>query len=561
MELDEFKKRLSKIDVQTSRWKEKMMLVVKLYKSLGYTQKDVLENPNILVDAVYSRIGTILNEIIYPTTEKFYMHILLQRETSNINAVKAKLTPEYISKLIMGEKEQNRDDINGDELFIESKHGKYARNVARKLIGRQEFVAKMYNFLKNKYNITSKEAFLEKLTKDKYGASACFCEYIKEDPIAKKAFDTLFIQELQEDEKARGLEIRNGLLTRILVINKFFSKCGYLEEIMQTNNAVMSRFNIPMNVSLEDNSKTDFNLMNLTNPDYYQQFSTEELFVLSAYYSNRLEKIVENMEDGIYLHAKLGTLYDSLETGEIPRYVEMSDVRTVLKQKRFMEELTKEEFKNYKNAKAGSEDVSDIEYVPEKYIAEYQKVYREYFDRYIRREENDFTADYKFAFMNRGISYCMYNIKDFSIESLLYTLSQNKSKINFGLIEEKRSIKNEYGERQVLIGVDYKEFPTIRLHFPKKDYDIFVKTFFKDEDFPLYVGNEDFSINGTEIKTPILYKFTKKQKQAIKKEMEEEMKNHPESDRYKFLRHMYENIHPNKNKINNKKKKKELDEI
>ena len=34
--------------------------------------------------------------------------------------------------------------------------------------------------------------------------------------------------------------------------------------------------------------------------------------------------------------------------------------------------------------------------------------------------------------------------------------------------------------------------------------------------------------------------------------MDDEKKKNPNSDRYKFLRHMYENIHPSQNKLNKK---------
>ena len=560
MKLEKFKEKIADIEVLDTRWKEKMMTVANLYKSMGHGLNEILDNPNVLYDEVHYYLVEVLEKIIEPTTEKFYINMLLQRESSDINKVKAKLTPEYVTKMLTEEFDNTGYDINYEEAFIDRKNCDFAFRAAKTLISDSEFKSKMLSHLLNRQEVKSKKEFIENMTKTKRGALRYVSEYIASEPTAKKAFDMLFIKEMQAETKEKSLEIRAGLVNRILRINQFFYRCGYLTEIEETNNAIMSRFNIPMKVSMED-SKTDFNLLNLLDQNYYGQFSTEELFVLSAFYCNRLEKIVENIHDGIYLHAKLGSFYDTIDYGEVPRGIDLSDARVVLKQKYFMEELSKEDFKAFKEKEFEEGDKIDFSHVPEEYIKEYEKVYKEYFSRYIRGCVNDFREDYRFAFVNRSISYCMYNLKDFSIESLLYTLSQNKSKINFGLIKERRSVKNEYGEEQVLIGVDYKEFPSIRLHFPKKDYDAFVERFFPDGDFQEYIGNEDFTINGVEIKTPILYKFTKKQKQAIKKEMEEEAKKNPNSDKYKFLRHMYENIHPNQNKQNKKKKSNDFDEI
>lgn len=560
MKLEEFKQKLSKIEVFDTRWKDKMMSVVNLYKALGFGVKDILNNKNILFDEVHSHVVGLLDNIIDPTTEKFYIHMLMQREIKNVAKIQAKLTPEYINRVMLGDFENKGIDINDEEAFLERKYGTLALRAAKLLTRNSDFSVKMLNYLLENHDIKSKKDFIENMTQTQNGAIKCVCDFITRDASAKKAFESVFIKLMQDEEKEMRLDIRNGLVNRITKITNFFNQCGYLEEIMQINNSAMEKFAIPMKVSMEDNN-ADFNLMNLLNPAYYEQFSTEELFVFSAFYCNRLEKIVENINDGIYLQHKLGTFYDCVDYGEIPRNIGASDAIVVLKQKYFMEELSKGKFKNFKDSEFKEGDTIDFSYVPEEYIREYENVYSEYFDRYIRGNENSFVEDYRFAFIDRSISYCMYNLKDFSIESLLYTLSQNQSKINFGLIKERRSIKNEYGEEQVLIGVDYKEFPTIRLHFPKKDFDEFVERFFPNGDFPEYIGNEDFSINETEIKTSILYKFTKKQKQAIKKEMELEKDSNRESNRYKFLRHMYENIHPNQNKLNKKTKNNNLDKI
>lgn len=548
--IEEFREELYNIDIDDNKWKEKMLMVVKLYKSLGYKVKDV--NEDSLIKDVYSYIATFLHEILPPTTEDFYKHVLIEREVNDKERIKERLTGKSIREMVLGDEINSQEDLNPDEVFLRSLYSSWGGKLVKTLIRDSRFKENMINFFKKKYPNQSSVELIKRMTSKEYGALDLVCEYVSEDKIGNKAFEILFVNELKEEEKKRRLEIRNGLVKRITTITNFFNQIGYLDEVMETNNTVMEKFGIPMKVAKGEN-KADFNILNLTNPDYYSQFTNEELFVFSAHYSNRLEKIVENLYNGIYLHAKLDTFYDTVDFDEIPRKITRDDAKIVLRQKAFLESLSRDKFKNLKdsvNDETKAEDL-DFSYVPEEYIAEYKKVYESYFNRFLG--QNTFEEEYRFIFSNRSLSYCMYALKDFSIESTLYTLSLYKSKINFGLIKERKKIKNEYGEEQVLIGIDAKECPTVRLHFPKKDFDEFVNRFFPDGDFPLYIGNDDFYIGDAEIKTQVLYKFTKKQKQAIKKMMDELRKTDPDCDLYKFIKHIYENIHPNKNPLNTKK--------
>ncbi len=63
--------------------------------------------------------------------------------------------------------------------------------------------------------------------------------------------------------------------------------------------------------------KICFPVEELTNEAYYADFSMLELAAYSAHFVNRLEKILSGIYRGAFLHDKLGTLYDSIENGEI----------------------------------------------------------------------------------------------------------------------------------------------------------------------------------------------------------------------------------------------------
>ena len=99
MKIEEFKEELSSIDVTDLRWKDKMMTVTKLYKSLGYKLGEAIDEEKALLHDVYFYVGTLLEGIIQPTVETFYLHVLLKNEVSNRKNVEEKLTGDRILEM------------------------------------------------------------------------------------------------------------------------------------------------------------------------------------------------------------------------------------------------------------------------------------------------------------------------------------------------------------------------------------------------------------------------------------------------------------------------------
>ena len=592
MEIEEFREELQGLKFNENKWQEKMMMVTRLYKSLGYGLKDIDES--VLMDKVYFYIGDLLNRIIRPNDEDFYKYVLFMDELSDANKIKGRLTKERLKETLLSAKSTNYDinTYEGRETFLNEQYRSMGQMVLERLNMNKKFIPDLISYIANKYGVEYLIKFKTYLSQNDIKMWDGICEFALENEEARKSLEKSFIEVLPKRAKIMEEWIKKGLINRIIGITTFFDKCGYLEKMCENNNELMSEINKSfldrygylskesleseklmkdinvdaLMVSMNENKETSC-VRNLTDIKYFNQFTTEELFMLSAYYVNQFEKKVNELNDGIHLHLKLDTFYDSVAYEEIPRKVTLDDVKVVLKQRAFLKSLSKYKFKTLKDSVTDETKVEDLnlEEVPNEYIKKYKKVYEEYFDRYISKSKNDFEKDYRFIFSNRSISYCMYALKDFSLESILYMLSANKSKINFGIINEDMQTLNEYGEEQVCIGIDYKEFQTVRLHFPKDDFNEFVDTFFPERDFNDYVGNEDLKYEDRfgkvkPIKTRILYKYTKKQKQAIKKAMESAQKLVPDSYMYKYLRHMYENIHPNKNPLNNKKKH-DFDEI
>lgn len=553
IDVETLKSEIQNYDVPENTWRDSMLMVTNLCKSHGVKLKDLKNNREDL-DAIYPYIAEMLSAIAEPNISEYYVYESLEKvfNSSNDDA--------FLSQVIKSSFYFKSDfcDNPRDIAHTTSKIcSDLALPVIKDISANSKLVRNFSMFLISKYGAEALKRLdsfkgqnqLE-LTQDVY-------DFYIECPENKNDIECIFKSNIKTYYKDMSKFIKNGLINRIITIINFFRECGYLESIIDVHNKAMTNMKLDfLSVTMGEN-KEKFNILNLESDEYLSKLDVSELFVLSAFYTNRLEKVFERLSDGVYLQMKLGTLYEMLESGEIPRNIDSDDAKIILKQKKFLDKLSKTEFEKFKEKiKNGAEPKEeDFTYIPDEYIENYQNAYKEYFDRYIPKEENNFIVDYQCAFLNRTHSYILYFLKDFSIESFLYTLSDKNSKVNFGIVEEERKKVNEYGEKQILIGVDLKEYTTIMLHFPEKDFKEFVKQIFEGRKFPKYYGNEDLEFRTQPIKTHIAYKFTKSQKQQIKKLYETMDK---KNILYPYVRHLYWNIHPAQNPLNSKKKDIEI---
>ena len=101
MEIEEFREELQGLKFNENKWQEKMMMVTRLYKSLGYGLKDIDES--VLIDKVYFYIGDLLNRIIRPNDEDFYKYVLFMDELSDVNKIKGRLTKERLKETLLSD--------------------------------------------------------------------------------------------------------------------------------------------------------------------------------------------------------------------------------------------------------------------------------------------------------------------------------------------------------------------------------------------------------------------------------------------------------------------------
>lgn len=561
LNVEKFKEELSGIKVFEKNWTENIKMVMKLSKSLGIEEK-IKAEPSRGPKILHSYIGSVLENVTNPDIIDFYQYKTLENLSKILKENNDDITKIMMKQVFCTYEAPDEKCYKNVEKNIEKVYTELGAPIIKIISKKEGFKEEFLKYMRERYGEHIKERVNQYSSKEGEPISADFYYFYEASPKFKKIIEKTFEEEIEKYKKFMASEIKSGLINRIKTIVNFFDRCGYLDEIIEINNKSMQNMGLDFLEVKKVEDKEKFNIMNLTSEKYLEQFDIGELFILGAYYSNRFEKVLGNVLDGMYLQEKFDIFYETFVEGEIPRKFDLDDAKIVLKQKRFLDTLANENLEKLEGeADLGYEpNEEDFANVPKEFAQKYAQIYKEYFDRYIPTSQNELEEDYKSASFDRMASYLMYALKDFSIESFLYTLSENKSKINFGIVKENRTKYNEYGEKQILIGVDAKEFTPIMLHLPEETLKKFDKILFPDGDFSNYIGNEDLYFRGSPIKTHIAYKYTKTQKQKIKKLYENMDK---KSQIYPYVRHMYWNIHPAKNPLNNKKilkSKNDLDE-
>lgn len=266
------------------------------------------------------------------------------------------------------------------------------------------------------------------------------------------------------------------------------------------------------------------------------------LGALLAFYMNRIEKIRENIDEGVFLinylirdkvvynvglikrdnsidnpnetwyslgfdhRNKRGTEITSVdEAGLIER------LRKYYLIERILEERTPKQIEAINNASKEKENNLSMVEVNEVYdivFREYEDVYKKFFG-----ENANFQKDVEDFLNLRGLSKNIhYSSKDSLIEELIAIAM--KEKMNWGIIveDDNKSILRKH----MYIGFDIPGLNMpLRLHCRLKKLREIVAKDYGDNEIPLYVGAEDFIV-GQNFGTQILKPITPKESSLIK---------------------------------------------
>lgn len=147
------------------------------------------------------------------------------------------------------------------------------------------------------------------------------------------------------------------------------------------------------------------------------------------------------------------------------------------------------------------------------------KEYKLIFDERLENSKNSLERDLAIYKSIANIRDNVYLIRECSFSTLLYSLIQQKSSKNFGVIKNEYidgKYVNKLNSKYVLIGIDYEGFNMpIKFHVNKANLIDTLKSFFGNSIIQEYEGGEDFIVGKELIATNLLMPIPKRHKKVI----------------------------------------------
>lgn len=246
-----------------------------------------------------------------------------------------------------------------------------------------------------------------------------------------------------------------------------------------------------------------------------EKLSIFKLQAMLAFYLNRLEKVKENIGLGMFLVTAFSKKEDFYKSSL--KNLDKTDLKEVWKRFYTMSRILDDEMDVIydiaaKRTADGNRTELLVSEVYDAIMKKYSKVWKRTFgDVDMKDEFFIFMTTNGFSKRNH------YILKDELIEELLVQCANEN--INWGIIDESESNKPILSKR-ILIGIDIPGMNMpLRLHYHYSNVKKLAKHYMKTNEFPLYVGNEDFTYLGQNVGAELFMPIETKQSNWLKNAM------------------------------------------
>lgn len=312
-----------------------------------------------------------------------------------------------------------------------------------------------------------------------------------------------------------AMNIKALLNDRLCALIKLFEESGELDKYNKRNNKILSNIGADkLCISTEDLLKI---LYNLSNSDLVE---IDQLNAMSALYLNRLAKILpmftrrkfildkKNVIERIYENPNLTFEDFNFSEEELRLYMAQYDTLQDIVKRDYIDSMSQAEFekveydeKTYKKAK------EMVKTALSPYLEPYYQMYEKNPDRVINDMDNVITSC--------ELLRLFYNLKDYSVKSLIYTAIMDKDSdiINWGYVPDDPN----GDDKKILLGFDikYLNMP-IFVHLDRADVEKTIREITNDVIIPVYSGDIDFDISqGRRMTTQVSYPFASKQRKIL----------------------------------------------
>ena len=281
-----------------------------------------------------------------------------------------------------------------------------------------------------------------------------------------------------------AMNIKALLNDRLCALIKLFEESGELDKYNKRNNKILSNIGADkLCISTEDLLKI---LYNLSNSDLVE---IDQLNAMSALYLNRLAKILpmftrrkfildkKNVIERIYENPNLTFEDFNFSEEELRLYMAQYDTLQDIVKRDYIDSMSQAEFekveydeKTYKKAK------EMVKTALSPYLEPYYQMYEKNPDRVINDMDNVITSC--------ELLRLFYNLKDYSVKSLIYTAIMDKDSdiINWGYVPDDPN----GDDKKILLGFDikYLNMP-IFVHLDRADVEKTIREITNDVIIPV----------------------------------------------------------------------------
>ena len=298
--------------------------------------------------------------------------------------------------------------------------------------------------------------------------------------------------------------LTNGLVEGLVVKLQLLHDMGRFDEYTKQYNKLLDRISLSSIFRVSEPEEIFKKLINKQNLD---RLPVSDLLALNAFWTNRLTKEVERLNEAVYVLTKTDQMdmffNGKEELGTLAIRSGLAEYRTItscltdykLKKKDNMQDVV-----TLNDERFAQVDVKLEEIFSEEEIKEYGK------------KKLDFILNSVLTLNN--FSQLLYDQKDMMLENTVTYFLTSDNYFNAGYVEEENNRKSS----KSLIGVDLKGFNApILLHYHKEKLKKLVKSVTGGTVMPLYRGIKDFRTDSSQnendwISTNLLFPISKEQK-------------------------------------------------
>lgn len=422
-------------------------------------------------------------------------------------------------KVTSGDKKNEQNNISLSNSY--SNNPEQANEMLLKEFLRIERNFKIYSEKNKEFYLNNKER-VEKYIMEKLGA--IYLKYFW-NKCKGKDDDALYTLLFSKDIDVPNEEhLKENYIKIIKKVGERLEQFGELKKDNENNNKLMKKYDMEgLEYPMEsDNEAETIGVKDIFKKENLENLSLLQISSIETFWVNRYAKILESLSNSLMI-ADQFDLFDKLKNGEKITLNE-DELKYVFQKQNILYGLSRDISDTISSTKSNemkketqSIVTVDADEIFNKIYKNMGSKYNKHFSEMNPNFENDLVKDFDNFYDYNSAKCIIYQMKDFSMEAIIYNIVNAGRKLNWGVIE------NTVNNKKVVLSADVPELNMpLRLHIEKEKLIQFFDEYQGNAIIPKYDGANDFELEGRTLPTNVLMLLGNKQKDFIKKELKED---------------------------------------